>query len=239
MLIQKKIKENNNLNQNDTIFEYTPLIKLIARKISLKTNSSIDLDELINQGVLGLIDAINKYNYTKNNSFKTYAEFRIRGAILDYLRQIDVVPRSVRDRIKKIEKAKQEVQYKEKRQANSQELAAALNLNIKEYEHYKNLADPNTFTDNANNLEAINNKCPEYYLLKNSLKNELVLALKTLNNVEISVINLYYFEDLNLKEIKKVLNLSLSRICQIHKSSIEKLKNKLSSRKKELFTTIS
>jgi len=239
MILQKKLQNLENYTQNDIIIEFAPLIKLIARKISLKINNAIDLDELINQGVLGLIDAISKYNYSKNNNFKTYAEFRIRGSILDYLRQIDIVPRSVRDRLKNIEKAKKEIESKEKRAASGEELAKALKLNLKAYNHYKNLADTNTFTENPNNFESINDESPEYYCLKNSLKKEIIETLKTLNPTEITVINLYYFEELSLKEINAVLNLSLSRISQIHKISIEKLKNKLSSRKKELLTNIS
>lgn len=244
-MILQKTKTLKNINQNQMIMEFTPLIKLIAKKMLIKVNYKIEESEFVNLGVLGLIDAISKFDFSKENQFKTYAEFRIRGAMLDYLREIDIVPRSVRDRAKNIDKHAKILEFELKRKPSEIELAKALKMNINEYNHYRNLSITNTFqgiedfniNEKVISINKLNN--PENSYQKKNLIKTISTALKDLDRVESQVVSLYYFEDLNLKEIKEVLNLSISRISQIHSNAIKKLKINLKKEKEELFQLIS
>src|SRR6267154_4873749 len=115
------------------ILEYAPLIKFIAQKIAVRLPSNIELDDLISSGVIGLMDGIEKYDPTRDNKFKTYAEFRIRGAILDELRAQDWVPRSVRDKAKMLDKTVATLEAQLGRSCNEEEVAAKLGMNMEEY----------------------------------------------------------------------------------------------------------
>ena len=135
-LLKKYKDEPNKLtsHQKDKlIMEYAPLIKFIAQKIAVRLPSNIELDDLISSGVIGLMDAIEKYDETRDNKFKTYAEFRIRGAILDELRAQDWVPRSVRDKAKMLDRATLELESQLGRSANEEEVAGKLGMNMEEY----------------------------------------------------------------------------------------------------------
>lgn len=240
----QQTKESKSQNQNELIMEYTPLIKLIAKKMLIKVNYKIEEAEFVNIGVLGVIDAISKFDFTKENQFKTYAEFRIRGAMLDYLREIDIVPRSVRDRAKNIDKHARILEFELKRKPNELELAKSLKMDLNVYNHYKILSITNTFqpddevslNEKVVFINKLNN--PEFSYEKKRLINRVSSALKELEKVEAKVVSLYYFEDLNLKEIKEILKLSISRISQIHSKAIRKLKTNLHQEKDELFQLI-
>ena len=135
-LLQKYKEEPTKLTpkQKDTlIMEYAPLIRFIAQKIAIRLPSHIELDDLISSGVIGLMDAIEKYDPTRDNKFKTYAEFRIRGAILDELRAQDWVPRSVRDKAKMLDKTVVELEAQLGRTATDEEVAAKLNISLEEF----------------------------------------------------------------------------------------------------------
>src|SRR3954454_13059787 len=129
-LLKKYKEEPNKLTpeqKDKLIMEYSPLIKFIAQKIAVRLPSNIELDDLISSGVIGLMDAIEKYDPTRDNKFKTYAEFRIRGAILDELRAQDWVPRSIRDKAKLLDKTQSHLESDLGRTATDEELAQALN----------------------------------------------------------------------------------------------------------------
>src|SRR6476620_6057560 len=135
-LLKKYKEEPNKLTpqqKDKLILEYAPLIKFIAQKIAVRLPSNIELDDLISSGVIGLMDAIEKYDPTRDNKFKTYAEFRIRGAILDELRAQDWVPRSVREKAKMLERAFAKIEHEKGRSANEEEVAAKLGMNMDEY----------------------------------------------------------------------------------------------------------
>ena len=119
--------------RDQLIMDYAPLIRFVAQRIAARLPSNIDIDDLISAGVIGLMDAIEKYDPSRDNKFKTYAEFRIRGAILDELRSQDWVPRSVRDKAKKIERAYAELEQKFGRAVTDQEVSKALGIGIDEY----------------------------------------------------------------------------------------------------------
>src|SRR6478672_61879 len=132
----KKYKESPNKMTKDQkdqlIMEFAPLIRYIAQKIAVRLPSNIELDDLISSGVIGLMDAIDKYDPTRDNKFKTYAEFRIRGAILDELRAQDWVPRSIRDKAKMLDRATLELESQLGRSANEEEVASKLGMNMEE-----------------------------------------------------------------------------------------------------------
>src|SRR5882724_9673348 len=135
-LLRKYKEEPNKLTpqqKDKLIMEYAPLIKFIAQKIAVRLPSNIELDDLISSGVIGLMDAIEKYDPSRDNKFKTYAEFRIRGAILDELRAQDWVPRSVRDKAKKIERAYQELEQRFGRAVSYSEISESLGMDIDTY----------------------------------------------------------------------------------------------------------
>src|SRR5579862_6993261 len=115
------------------IMEYAPLIRFIAQKIAIRLPSNIELDDLISSGVIGLMDAIDKYDASRDNKFKTYAEFRIRGAILDELRAQDWVPRSVRDKAKLLDRAYAKIEHEKGRPATDEEVCAELQVTQDEY----------------------------------------------------------------------------------------------------------
>src|SRR5271170_8482491 len=135
-LLRKYKEEPNKLTpqqKDKLIMEYAPLIKFIAQKIAVRLPSNIELDDLISSGVIGLMDAIEKYDPTRDNKFKTYAEFRIRGAILDELRAQDWVPRSVRDKAKLLDRTYSSLEQSMGRPPTDEEVALELKLSIEEF----------------------------------------------------------------------------------------------------------
>src|SRR3982751_3691092 len=135
-LLKKYKEEPNKLTsqqKDKLIMEYAPLIRFIAQKIAVRLPSNIELDDLISSGVIGLMDAIEKYDPTRDNKFKTYAEFRIRGAILDELRAQDWVPRSVRDKAKMLDKTMVRLEAEIGRAPSDEEVAVALSVSIEEF----------------------------------------------------------------------------------------------------------
>src|ERR1700733_2574518 len=144
-LLRKYKEEPNKLTpeqKDKLILEYSPLIKFIAQKIAVRLPSNIELDDLISSGVIGLMDAIEKYDPSRDNKFKTYAEFRIRGAILDELRAQDWVPRSVRDKAKMLDRALIELEAQLGRNASEEEIATKLGIQIDDYHDLVNQVRP-------------------------------------------------------------------------------------------------
>jgi RNA polymerase sigma factor for flagellar operon FliA len=197
----------------------------------------------MSSGVIGLMDAIEKYDPSRDNKFKTYAEFRIRGAILDELRSQDWVPRSVRDKAKKIDRTYTELEKKLGRIVTDAELSEALGIKLEEY--YEVLSkvkavtllsvdeltaqqqyDKRTLLDS---LETASNKSPFSVLKNQNFKKLLVHQIEELPENQKLVLSLYYFEELNLKEIGKILEVTESRVSQLHTQAVEKLRTKLKS----------
>ena len=228
--------------QKDTlIMEYAPLIKFIAQKIAVRLPSHIELDDLISSGVIGLMDAIEKYDPKRDNKFKTYAEFRIRGAILDELRAQDWVPRSVRDKAKLLDKTIVELESTLGRTATDEEVAEKLSLSLDEFYDLVNQVRPvsvlsideaNTFSNVdkmsiLNLLESCKINNPLNQLKLKSVKQTVTKAIEELPERQRLVLSLYYYEDLNLKEIWKVLRVTESRVSQLHAQAITRLRAKL------------
>lgn len=223
------------------IMEYAPLIKFIAQKIAVRLPSNIELDDLISSGVIGLMDAIEKYDPSRDNKFKTYAEFRIRGSILDELRAQDWVPRSVRDKAKLLDRTMIEIEAEKGRAATDEEAAQRLNMTMDEFHDLVNqvrpvsvlsIDDAATFSNVdkksiLNILEATKFNNPFTQLNMKSVKDIVTKAIEELPERQRLVLSLYYYEDLNLKEIGKVLRVTESRVSQLHAQAISRLRAKL------------
>lgn len=243
----KKYKEDpsklTTQQREKLIMEYAPLIKFIAQKIAIRLPSNIELDDLISSGVIGLMDAIEKYDPTRDNTFKTYAEFRIRGAILDELRAQDWVPRSVRDKAKLVDRTIMLLETEMGRMPADEEVAARLNVSMDEFHDLVNQTRPvsllsmddlTTFSNGdkksiINLLEGCKLNNPLVSLNLKTVKDIVTGAIQELPEKQRLVLSLYYYEDLNLKEIGKVLRVTESRVSQLHAQAITRLRAKLSS----------
>ncbi|MGE3757164.1 MAG: FliA/WhiG family RNA polymerase sigma factor [Pseudobdellovibrionaceae bacterium] len=224
------------------IMEYTPLIRFVAQKIAVRLPSNIELDDLISAGVIGLMDAIEKYDPSRDNKFKTYAEFRIRGAILDELRSQDWVPRSVRDKSKLLDRTTIQLEQSLGRLPGEEEVAKALNVSMEEYHDLVNQVRPvsmlsideqQTFSNVdkksiLNVLEGCKLSNPYNQLNVKTVKDVVAKAIEELPERQRLVLSLYYYEDLNLKEIGKVLRVTESRVSQLHAQAVQRLRSKLS-----------
>jgi RNA polymerase sigma factor FliA len=227
--------------KSSLIEEYAPLIRFVAQKIAVRLPSNIELDDLISSGVIGLMDAIEKYDPTRDNKFKTYAEFRVRGAILDELRAQDWVPRSVRDKAKLVDRTTVELEAELGRSATDEELAGRLNMSLEEFYDLLNqvrpvsvlsIDDAATFSNVdkksiLNLLEAAKINSPFNQLSVKSVKDVVTKAIEELPERQRLVLSLYYYEDLNLKEIGKVLRVTESRVSQLHAQAISRLRARL------------
>jgi RNA polymerase sigma factor for flagellar operon FliA len=240
---KKGIPQGNGLSgsRDEIIKEYAPLIKYIAQKIAARLPANIELDDLISAGVIGLMDAIEKYDPTRDNKFKTYAEFRIRGAILDELRAQDWVPRSVREKSKMLERAYIKIEQERGRPATDEEVCVELNVSKEEYHEMLSQVrsvsllsyeDLNSFS-RSDKRAALglgeNGRSPTPFSEVNvaGLKRLIAEAIKELPEKQRLVLSLYYYEDLNLKEIGRVLDVTESRVSQLHTQAVLRLKAKL------------
>lgn len=243
-LLQKYKDEPSKVSakqKDELIMEYAPLIKFIAQKIAVRLPAHIELDDLISSGVIGLMDAIEKYDPKRDNKFKTYAEFRIRGAILDELRAQDWVPRSVRDKAKMLDRAIVELESQLGRNAEDEEIAAKLNISIEEFYDLVNQVRPvsvlsideaSTFSNVdkmsiLNLLESCKINNPLNQLKLKSIKGIVTGAIEDLPERQRLVLSLYYYEDMNLKEIGKILRVTESRVSQLHAQAVSRLRSKL------------
>lgn len=233
--------------KDQLIVNYIPLVKYVAGKVSIQVGQYVEFDDLVSSGIFGLIDAIDKYDYRAGNKFETYATLRIRGSMIDAIRKLDWIPRSIRQKNKKIEIAYRKLEQELNREPTDEELARELEISVKELEEEMRKANVSALVSldeergddghstlydaSSNNLDAT----PEDEYSKKELKEMLVEALDTLNEKEKIVISLYYFDDLTLKEIAKVLEVTDSRVSQIHSKALFKLQNKLGKYKEILF----
>ena len=222
------------------VLEFIPLVKKIANKLSFRVGGFMDLDDLVQTGILGLIDAAQKFDPTRDNKFKTYAEFRIRGSMLDELRARDWVPRSVRDAYSKLDKAINALRNRGIDRPADDQLAAELDIEEKDLPAFLtkskaisiiSFEDMGHFLDeDMNILETIsqpNGVIPEDFTLKSFDKNSLASSIKELTEKEQLVLSLCYQEDMSLKEIADILSLTESRVSQIRTKAVATLRSVL------------
>ena len=235
-LWQKYAKTKDTSIKQKLIEEYIGLVKIVAGRMYNYYGSKVEYDDLVSFGVLGLIDSIERFDLSRNIKFETYAQIRIKGAIVDNIRKLDWVPRSLRKKSKEIQKEMLKLENKLGRAPSNVELAEHLNISLKELE--ETLSDTVSF--NVTSLEdLLANKgeyiiyderevsLPEKVFEKKELKEILGDIIDELPANQKTVISLYYYEELTYKEIGKIMDLSESRISQIHSKAILNIKNRL------------
>jgi RNA polymerase sigma factor for flagellar operon FliA len=225
------------------IIEYSYLVKYIAGRLSIYFGSNVEHDDLISYGIFGLIDAIEKFDINKGVKFETYASLRIRGAIIDSIRELDWVPRSLRQKSKELERIYQELESELGHSATDFDVAKKMGISIEEFHKFLSNVSISTvisldeyFEQNFElGIKIPDEKdedVPEKNALINEIKEILAEAINNLPEREKYVITLYYFEELTLKEISKIMNVSESRISQLHTKAILRMKAKLEMLKK-------
>ncbi len=241
-LWEKYIKTRNLEVRDYFVIKYAPLVKYVAGKVSMGMPQNIEFDDLVSYGIFGLIDAINKYDPARGIKFKTYAMTRIRGAIFDELRSIDWIPRSIRQKAKQIEQVISELENKLGRTVEDEEIAKDLGISTEEFHSLLNklsgtsmlslndiwyLGDENDELSILETLEAPPNMNPDILIEKEEIRDYIIEAIKKLPDKEKKVIVLYYYEDLTLKEIGEVLEVTESRVSQLHTKAIMRLRGRL------------
>ena len=222
------------------IVEYAPLVKVVAGRLSMYLGYNVEYDDLVGYGVFGLIDAIDKFDPDKAVKFETYASLRIRGAILDQIRKMDWIPRTVRQKQRQIDDAIKKIEAEKGEAANDDEVAKELGISGEEYADWQsqmavtNVISLDEFNENSTDdgvggRETIADAAPgpEEVLEEKELKKTLADALELLTEKERKVILLYYYEELTLKEISNILEVSESRVSQLHMKGLAKMKTKL------------
>ena len=245
LVTQSKIYETtvlSNTERDELILEHLPQIKYIAQRISTKLPSHVELNDLVSAGVLGLLDAIDKFDVNRGVKFKTYAELRIKGAILDSLRNLDWAPRSLRKKSKDLEKVYRELEQRLGRPAADKEVCEEMGISLKEfYELVDQIKGLNlgsfqelSSQDDEKNGEPLVKYVPDapqmdpFFLFhKTEVKGILSTAVDTLPKKERLVVSLYYFDELTMKEIGEVLGVNESRVSQLHTKAMLRLRTKL------------
>lgn len=220
------------------ILQYAYLIKYVAGRLSIYFGSNVEFDDLVGYGTFGLIDAIEKYDLAKGVKFETYASLRIRGSIIDSIRDLDWVPRSLRQKNKELEKVYVEIENEKGHTATDKEVADKMGISMVDF--YKLLNDVNVSSmmsldefmeqNYERGLEIFSESTedkPEASLEFNEMKQLLADSIDKLPEKEKAVITFYYFEELTLKEISAIMNVTESRISQLHTKALLRMKGKL------------
>lgn len=233
-------KDKSSEIREKIILEYAPLVKVVAGRLSMYLGYNVEYEDLVSYGIFGLIDAIDKFDFLKDVKFETYASLRIRGSILDQIRKMDWIPRTIRQKQKKIDAVIKEMEVRYGRTATDEEIAEGLGITGDEYLDWQsqmkitNVVSLNEFleqgsevSNEASNTRSTQFDSPEEVLERDELKKMLAEALELLTEKERKVIVLYYYEELTLKEISSILEVSESRISQLHTRALQKMKVKM------------
>lgn len=219
------------IRQRDLLEEHLPLVRRQALNLQVRLPASVELDDLIQAGMIGLLDAVNRYDAGQGASFVTFASQRIRGAMLDELRSRDWVPRSVRRNARMLDEAIRRLEQQLGRPPEEREIAAALEVSLEEFRHLLMDANGSQLValdelpeEESDNLSAAAHATPLAELLEGRRRADLVKAIDRLPEREKLLLGLYYQEDLNLKEIGAVLGVSESRVCQLHSQAVVRLR---------------
>lgn len=235
----KRYKENGDMKAREEIIrQYLPLVKYVAGRVAVNLPQNIDFEDLVSYGIFGLIDAVEKFDPDKGILFKTYAVTRIRGAIYDELRNMDWIPRSIRQKVKNLERAYMELEAVKGNDFTDEDVARVMGIEVEELHkiyreiggaHLMSLDEFYQLTDEdevslGNIVTAREEENPDEIVAKNHLVEELAKVIKALPEKEKAVIYLYYYERLTLKEIGKILNVTESRVSQLHTKALLRLK---------------
>lgn len=223
------------IDRSQAVTDYMPLVRRHALSLQVRLPPSVDLDDLVQAGMVGLLDAFNRYDYEQGASFATYASQRVKGAMIDELRSRDWLPRSVRRGSRRIEAAMQKLANQYGRAPNEREVAAELDMPLEDYHrllHDVNngflaaYEDTNTTEAEASAVpaEMAPYASPAQATFADAERGELATAINKLPEREKMLLGLYYQEQLNLKEIGAVLEVSESRVCQLHSQAVARLR---------------
>ncbi|MBQ6297209.1 MAG: FliA/WhiG family RNA polymerase sigma factor [Selenomonadaceae bacterium] len=234
-----KYKDNKTIELRNEIAEnYLPLVRIVCGRLAVSLPPHLDKDDLLSSGFFGLLDAIDRFDVTRNIKFETYAGVRIRGAMIDYLRSKDWIPVSMRQKIRKYEQTVCRLENELGRTATDDELAEALEISLEELQTLVNQSNSATVipleeylkTDAAEAVDTNPANSTEFF----ELKETLAKAIERLPERERLVVSLYYYEEMTLKEISLVLHLTEARISQLHTKAIIKMRGYLAQIKEEL-----
>lgn len=215
--------------------QHMPLVKRLAHHMKAKLPPSVEVDDLVQAGMMGLLDAINRYEETHGAQFETYAVLRIRGAMLDELRSSDWMPRSTRQNMRKVETAMNTLQQKLGRAPSESEVAKSLKISLAEYQdllsdgsghqliYYEDFHDEDG-NDSFLDRYAVDDSDPLRALLETDFRQAVIDAIEALPPREKILMGLYYEEELNLKEIGAVMGVSESRVSQLHTQAVARLR---------------
>lgn len=231
-------KSKDSAIREQLIIEYSSLVKIVAGRLGMYLGYTVEYDDLVGYGIFGLIDAIDKFELAKGVKFETYASLRIRGSILDQIRKMDWIPRTLRQKQKKLENAMKEFETQNGRTASNEELAQMLEISVEELENLvnqtqiANLVSLDEYLEQGSEVRAeFENKPrfeqPETIVERQELKKMLAEAIDSLTENEQKVIAFYYYEELTLKEISKILEVSESRVSQLHTKALRKMRDKM------------
>ncbi len=235
-------EETRAVDREQLILDHLPQVRLIARKIHERLPESVVLDDLVSTGIIGLISAIDNFDPGHNVKLKTYAEYKIRGAILDSLRGLDWAPRQQRKRSKMIESAISSAEQKLHRMPTEPEIAAELNLTIEGYHEWLveirglnlgSLESSSQNDDGSNLLKYVSDNeenWPSRLLERSELERLLAQAIEKMPQMERTVLSLYYHEEMTLREISKIVKLHESRVSQLKSQAILRLRSYIEKR---------
>ncbi len=225
---------------DELLEEYLPLVRYHADQLMRRTPDSIELDDLIDAGVLGLLDGAQRYDHSRDIQFKTFVSYRVRGAMIDYLRAFDWMPRGLRDSAKELQAAFAELEQHYGRPAEEQEIADHLGLSLDEYRqrlnqvrsmsvvHFDDLPVTGNRDEELSILETLEGDPMHMPEVQNSMLqfvHQLAEAIARLPARENVLITLYYYEELTMKEIALILNLTESRVSQLHSQMVLRLRS--------------
>jgi RNA polymerase sigma factor FliA len=232
--------ELNEPQREQLLLDHLPQVQYIARRIHDRLPPQVLLEDLVHAGILGLMDAVRKYDPSKNVQLKHYAEFRIRGAILDSLRQVDWSPRALRRQARRLEQAVLDCKARLGRDPTEPEIAAELQITLESLQHLlgdlrgldigslqADANDPNGDELAAQNRPAADQEDPYHQTLRSEMSGLLEKAIGELPSRERQVLALYHFEELTMKEVGAVLGIGESRVSQIHTAAVIRLRVRL------------
>jgi RNA polymerase sigma factor for flagellar operon FliA len=226
-------------DRNQLLTQHAPLVKRLAHQLKAKLPPSVEVDDLIQAGMIGLLDAVNRYEETHGAQFETYAVQRIRGAMLDELRSSDWLPRSMRQNMRKIEVAMSALQQRLGRAPNESEVAKQLKLSLVDYQELlgegggHQLVYYEDFHDGDGNEHFLDRYCtddandPLQSLMNTGFRAAVIDAINALPEREKILMGLYYEQEMNLKEIGAVMGVSESRVCQLHSQAVARMRANL------------
>lgn len=225
--------------KGDLVTHYMPMVKRLAHHMMGRLPPSIEEDDLVQAGMIGLIDAVSRFDEAQSAQFEAYAIQRIRGAMIDELRQLDWMPRSARQSMRKIEEAIQKLQHRLGRQPSESEIAEAMQLPLAEYQamlsdarghqllYFEDFGEADEDDSFLDKQAAGENSMPLPQLLDANLRACIIAGIERLPEREQLVMSLYYEQEMNLREIAEVFGVTESRICQLHGQAIARLRAKL------------